>query len=197
MAVKEDNEITVKVRTNLDELYKLLEEKGFHLVYTFSLDDTYFVPEDLDMENMKVRDIVAKAVLTRYIVRYDTGKITQKITFKKKEINENGEILSQEATDCEVLEIEDAKKLLTAIGYKEILRVKENDSVYEKYGFQLSVKDISGGDILIEAEIGENDGISTIEELKQKMIEEEIPIFTDDFFVKKAEVELGKVLGRK
>lgn len=197
MAVKEDNEITVKVRTSLDELCKLLEEKGFHLVYTFLLDDTYFVPQDLDMENMKVRDIVAKAVLTRYIVRYDTGKITQKITFKKKEINENGEILSQEATDCEVLEIEDAKKLLTDMGYKEILRVKENDSVYEKYGFQLSVKDISGGDILIEAEIGENDGISTIEELKQKMIEEEIPIFTDDFFVKKAEVELGKVLGRK
>lgn len=197
MAVKEDNEITVKVRTSLDELCKLLEEKGFHLVYTFLLDDTYFVPQDLDMENMKVRDIVAKAVLTRYIVRYDTGKITQKITFKKKEINENGEILSQEATDCEVLEIEDAKKLLTDMGYKEILRVKENDSVYEKYGFQLSVKDISGGDILIEAEIGENDGISTIEELKQKMIEEESPIFTDDFFVKKAEVELGKVLGRK
>ena len=107
------------------------------------------------------------------------------------------EILFQEATNCEVLEIEDAKKLLNAIGYREILRIKEEDSVYEKDGFQLAVKNISGGDILIEAEIGENVGISTINELKRKMIEEEIPIFTDDFFVKKAEVELRKVLGRK
>ncbi|MFG6318673.1 MAG: hypothetical protein K1W33_02260 [Clostridia bacterium] len=197
MAVKEDNEITVKVKVSAEELYRFLKEKGFHLIYSFSLDDIYFVPNKLDVETMEIRNIVAKAVLTRYIVRNDTGKVTQKITFKKKEINENGEILFQEATDCEVLEIEDAKKLLIVMGYREILRIKEEDSVYEKDGFQLSVKNISGGDILIEAEIGENVGISTIDELKRKMIEEEIPIFTDDFFVKKAEVELRKVLGRK
>ena len=41
---------------------------------------------------------------------------------------------------------------------------------------------------MIKMEVNEN---------KRKMIEEEIPIFTDDFFVKKAEVELRKVLGRK
>ncbi|MCX4302649.1 MAG: hypothetical protein OSJ66_01340 [Clostridia bacterium] len=197
MAVKEDNEITVKVKVSAEELYRFLEEMGFHLIYSFSLDDTYFVPSKLDVEDMEIRDIISKAVLTRYIVRHDTGKVTQKITFKKKEINENGEILFQEATNCEVLEIEDAKKLLNVIGYREILRIKEEDSVYGKDGFQLAVKNISGGDILIEAEIGENVGISTINELKRKMIEEEIPIFTDDFFVKKAEVELRKVLGRK
>ena len=197
MAVKEDNEITVKVKISAEELYRFLEERGFHLIYNFSLDDTYFVPSKLDVEDMEIRDIVSKAVLTRYIVRHDTGKVTQKITFKKKEINENGEILFQEATNCEVLEIEDAKKLLNAIGYREILRIKEEDSVYEKDGFQLAVKNISGGDILIEAEIGENVGISTINEIKRKMIEEEIPIFNDDFFIKKAEVELRKVLGRK
>ena len=184
MAVKEDNEITVKVKVSAEELYRFLEEMGFHLIYSFSLDDTYFVPSKLDVEDMEIRDIISKAVLTRYIVRHDTGKVTQKITFKKKEINENGEILFQEATNCEVLEIEDAKKLLNVIGYREILRIKEEDSVYGKDGFQLAVKNISGGDILIEAEIGENVGISTINELKRKMIEEEIPIFTDDFFVR-------------
>lgn len=197
MAVKEDNEITVKVKVSAEELDRFLEERGFHLIYSFSLDDIYFVPNKLDVETMEIRDIVAKAVLTRYIVRHDTGKVTQKITFKKKEINENGEILFQEATDCEVSKIEDAKKLLIVMGYREILRIKEEDSVYGKDRFQLAVKNISGGDILIEAEIGENVGISTIDELKRKMIEEEIPIFTDDFFVKKAEVELRKVLGRK
>ena len=153
MAVKEDNEITVKVKISAEELYRFLEERGFHLIYNFSLDDTYFVPSKLDVEDMEIRDIVSKAVLTRYIVRHDTWKVTQKITFKKKEINENGEILFQEATNCEVLEIEDAKKLLNAIGYREILRIKEEDSVYEKDGFQLAVKNISGGDILIEEDI--------------------------------------------
>ena len=51
-------------------------------------------------------------------------------------------ILNQEAVNCDILEIEDAKKLLKAIGYKEIMNIKEDDVVYEKDGFQLAIKDI-------------------------------------------------------
>ena len=72
MAVKEDNEITVKVKISAEELYRFLEERGFHLIYNFSLDDTYFVHSKLDVEDMEIRDIVSNTVLTRYIVRHDT-----------------------------------------------------------------------------------------------------------------------------
>ncbi|HBC83995.1 MAG TPA: hypothetical protein DCZ30_00635 [Clostridiales bacterium] len=86
--------------------------------------------------------------------------------------------------------------MLREIGYKEIMNIKENDIVYEKNGFQLAIKDIKDGDKLIEIETEENENLDTIEKIKQKIIEEKIPIYTDNWFVKKAEIELDKILKR-
>ncbi len=74
------------------------------------------------------------------------------------------------------------------------MNIKEEDIVYEKAGFRLTIKDIKNGDKLIEIE--ENENLDTIEKIKQKTIEEEIPIYTDNWFVKKAEIELDKILKR-
>lgn len=66
--------------------------------------------------------------------------------------------------------------------------------MYEKGGFQLTIKDIKNGDTLIEIE--ENKEFNTIEKIKQKILQEEIPIYTDNYFIKKAEIELDKILKR-
>lgn len=71
-----------------------------------------------------------------------SNRRTKLITFKIKKFDESGNTLNQEAVNCDILEIEDAKKLLKAIGYKEIMNIKENDVEYEKDGFQLAIKDI-------------------------------------------------------
>ena len=76
------------------------------------------------------------------------------------------------------------------------MNIKENDIVYEKDGFQLAIKDIKNGDSLIEIETEENEELNTIEKIKQKILQEEIPIYTDNYFVKKAEIELDKILKR-
>lgn len=196
MGLKESNEITVKIKCELNELYKIVEEKGFKVVDKFSIDDTYFIPETLNLDKMKIREILSKAVLVRDIREKISDKIIKQITFKIKNFDEFGNILSQESVNCDILEIEDAKKLLKAIGYKEIMNIKEDDVVYEKDGFQLAIKDIKDGDNLIEIEIEENNDLDTIEKLIQKINEIEIPIYTNNYFVKKAEIELDKVLNR-
>lgn len=71
-----------------------------------------------------------------------SNRRTKLITFKIKKFDESGNTLNQEAVNCDILEIEDAKKLLKAIGYKEIMNIKEEDVEYEKDGFQLAIKDI-------------------------------------------------------
>ena len=68
MSLKESNEITVKIKGNLNEFYRNLEEKGFRKILKFSMDDTYFIPEDLDITNMSTREILSKAILVRNIV---------------------------------------------------------------------------------------------------------------------------------
>ena len=197
MSLKESNEITLKIKCELNEFYKIIEEKGFKIIDEFSMDDTYFVPKEVDLDKTDIRYTLSKALLVRDIIGKMSNKRTKLITFKIKNFDEAGNILNHESINCNILEIEDAKKLLKVIGYKEIMNIKENDVVYEKDGFQLAVKNIKDGDNLIEIETEENDEIDTIEKLIQKVNKMGIPVYTDDYFVKKAEIELEKILRKK
>lgn len=197
MEKKENNEITVKIKCELQELFIILEQKGFNIIDEFTMDDTYFIPFNLEIEKMSSRDILKKAVIVRYIVDKTTGVIKKKITFKRKEIDNNGNILNQEAINCDVKEVEDAKRILEAIGYKKLINIKERDIVYAKNGFELAIKDVENGEKLIEIETEvDNPELNNIEKLKQKISEIDIPIYTANYFVKKAEIELDKLLGR-
>lgn len=180
------NEITVKINATMEEIHKIIKEKEYEEIDKFSLDDTYFIPENLDIEKISTREILAKALIIRWIKRDE--KIIKQITFKIKNIDSKGNILSQKSINCEIKSIEDAKKLLQAIGYREIMNIKEN-------GFQLAIKDIINGDKLIEIE--ENEKYDTIEKIIKELEKQNIPIFTDNYFVKKAEIELNKILNRK
>ena len=195
MSQKNSNEITIKIKCKLNELYKILEEKGFKITRKFTMDDTYFIPKETKLEKNNATEILSKAVFVRDIEDKTSNKRTKLITFKIKNFDESGNILSQESTNCNILEIDEAKNLLKSIGYTEIMNIKENDTVYEKDRFELAIKDIENGDNLIEIE--ENNELDTIEKLIQKINEIEIPIYTDDYFVKKAEIELDKILTKK
>ena len=76
------------------------------------------------------------------------------------------------------------------------MNIYEEDIVYEKDGFQLAIKDIKNGEKLIEVETEESEELNTIDKLIKKINEINIPIYTDNYFVKKAEIELDKILGR-
>jgi len=194
MSLKENNEITLKIKCELNEFYEIMKKKGFKVIDKFRLDDTYFIPKDLKLNKTNIRYILSKAVLVRDITDEISDEKTKLITFKIKEFDENGKILNQESVNCKIYDIEDAKKLLKAIGYKEIMNIIEDDVVYEKEGFEIAVKDIKNGDNLIEIETTDNEELDTIEKLIKKVNELEIPIYTDNYFVKKAEVELEKII---
>lgn len=196
MKPKENNEITVKMKIEVDKFYKMLQEKSFKIVDEFSMDDSYFIPSDLEIENMSTREILTKAVLVRKIYKKMLKKTIQKITFKIKNIDVQGKILNQRAINCNILDIEEAKELLIAIGYKEIMNIREDDIVYEKNGLELAIKNIKDGDKLIEIETEDNEKYNTVEKLIKEIEKEQLPIYTDNYFVKKAEIELDKRLNR-
>lgn len=195
MPIKQDNEITVKIKGSIEEFTANILEKGFKLVDEFKMDDTYFVPKDLDLNAMSCRKILSKAILVRDIEDFTENVKTKLITYKKKDINENGEILNQEIFDVDIENIEDAKAFLRAIGYEEIMQIFEIDKVYEKDGFAFAVKDIRNGDKLIEVELSEsNEKLNSIDKLIETLNSFNISIYTDNYFVKKAEIELEKIL---
>ena len=194
MSEKDENEITVKVICSKDELLNSLIKQGFKAGRTFSLDDYYYIPSALDIQNITTREVLSKAVILRYIV--DDAKIIQKITFKIKNIANNGDIICQKAINCDVLNIEDAKKIFKSLGYYEIMNIKENDIIYYKNKFELAIKFIENSDILIEIETEPNTQWDSIEKIKTIISEMDIPIEKDKYFIKKAENELNKILKR-
>ena len=114
-----------------------------------------------------------------------------KMTYKKKNIASNGDIISQQNIDCDISNINDGKKFLNAIGYKEIMNIKENNIVYGKEGLNIALKDIEDGEKLIEIETVEtNEDLNTVEKLKEKLNELQLPLDTKDYFIKKAEMKL-------
>ena len=193
MPIKQENEITIRILCSKEELIKHLEEKGLKKERKFRLDDHYLIPKILKIEELTVREILSKAVIIRNID--NDGKIVNKITFKKKSINEKGEIVSQTAISCEVLDYTEGIRLFEELGYYEIMNIIEDDIIYYNDNIELAIKDVYNGDLLIETETNKN--IQTIEELK-KMIESlEIPFEKDNYFVKKAEETLDKILKEK
>lgn len=194
MSLKQSNEITLKIKCQLSEFCKIAEKKGFKIVDKFSLDDTYFIPANVNLDKTNVRNILSKAVLVREIIEKMTKGRKKFITFKIKNFDKEGNILNQKSINCKILNTEEAKEILTAIGYKEIMNIKENDIVYEKNGLQMAIKEIKNGDNLVEIETEERGELDTVEKLIQQVNKIGIPVYTDNYFVKKAEIELEKLL---
>lgn len=195
------NEITVRLICSIDEMCSILENKEFKIVDKYSLDDTYYISKELDETKLSPREVLNHYILVRKITQYrglnfkDSYNII-KITYKNKNFSSDGEILSQDKVDCEITEIEDGKKLLKALGYKAIMDIKENSIVYGKDEIKIAIKDVENDDNLIEIEtIENNEKYDTTEKLKLMIRELNIPIDESDFFVKKAENKLKKILG--
>lgn len=190
------NEITVKLKCDIKKFGNIIESKGFKIVDRFLLDDTYFTPKELDVHKLTPREILKHCILIRDITQYmsDEYKVF-KMTYKKKNIASNGDIINQESIDCDIKNIEDGKRFLNAIGYKEIMKIKEHDTVYAKEGFEIALKDIENGEKLIEIETVENnEDLDTVEKLKDKLDSLQLPLDTNDYFIKKAEIILRQII---
>ena len=185
------NEITVKVNTNMKEIEEILINKDFKLSDEFTCEDNYFIPLNMNIKKESIRDIIKKAIIIRQ-VRND-----KVLVFKKKNIDQNGDILKQQKFECNILDVNEAKRFLEAVGYKSVMDIFEKDICYSKDGLKLAFKDINNGDILMEVETQDIEGFRTTKELKEKVLKLNLPIDTSNFFVKKAEVELGSVINRK
>lgn len=194
------NEITIKISCSLKEMYDTLENKGFLISDKFHLEDIYYVPNSINIKEQPIRKTLSEYVLVRNITQFEPNDFINSynitnITYKSKKIASNGDIIDQEKTDCKIYNKEQGKKILEKLGYKEIMTIKEKTIVYKKDELELAIKDVENGDNLIEIEtIEDNPELDTTDKLKEKINELQIPIETNDYFVKKAENELRRIL---
>ena len=196
--MKVNNEITLRIQGDMEQFKQSLKDKGYEEKGHFILYDTFMIPQKLEIDKMETRDILAKAIIIRKVDDITKNEIRQDISYKIKKFNDKGEILEQKSIRLKILNCEDAEKFMEAIGYQKLMNIVEKDYVYEKRGFSLATKEVVGGDNMIETETELNDArYNTIKKLKDKLQQEKLPLDFTDCFVKKAEVELNKILGRE
>ena len=194
------NEITVRINCSLQEIYNILENKGFSIIDKYNLEDIYFIKNDIDINKQSIRDILNKYILIREVTQFIPSDFVKKytvleLTLKSKNIASDGIIISQDKKDCQIQDIKQGKEFIEALGYKKLMTIKERAIVYGKGKLKLAIKDIENSENLIEMETIDNDPeLDTIEKLKEKINDLQIPINTNDYFVKKAEIELKKIL---
>ncbi len=194
------NEITVRIDCSLKEMYNILENKGFVLIDKYNLEDIYYIPKNVDVNKQSIKKILEKYILIRKVIQFLPDDFIKsynvvKLTLKNKKIASDGTIVSQSKSDCEIKDINEGKNFLKELGYKELMTIKEEAVVYCKDGLKLVIKNVENSDNLIEVEtVEDNIELDTIDKLKEKINKLQIPINTDDYFVKKAEIKIKKIL---
>ena len=52
MPAKQDNEITLKIKGSMEDFIANIKEKGFKLIEEFKMEDAYFIPKSLKLNEM-------------------------------------------------------------------------------------------------------------------------------------------------
>ena len=194
------NEITVSINCSLKKIYNLLENKGFSIVDRYNMEDIYYIQKDIDIKKQSIEETLKNYVLIRKVTQFIPDNFVDsynvnKLIFKSKEIASDGSIIRQDKKDCIIKYIYEGKEFIKALGYKELMTIKEKAIVYGKDDLQLVIKDVENSENLIEIETKENNKkLDTIDKLKNIVRELQIPIKANNYFVKKAEIELKKLI---
>lgn len=196
--MKISNEITLKIRGSMEKFKNILQEKGYVEKEHFILYDVFMIPENLKIEELSTREIISKAIIIRKVEDLTKNEIRRDMSYKMKKFNDKGEILEQKSIRLKIQDCQDAETFMTAIGYKKLMNIIEEDYAYKKDDFELLTKDVKNGDNMIEVETQiDNKRLDTIDKIQKVLENEELPLDFSDYFVKKAEIELNKILNRQ
>ena len=184
-----ENEITVEVDTSLDELIKILKSKGFKQREEFDYNDIYLINKN-DREDDYL-SMLNKCIIIRNII--EKKKDTKFLVYKHKEYNDNKEIIKQEQVKVEIDNIDNSKLLFEQLGFEELIRINDHMYVFATDKDEFVVQNVNNKHIYIEIEDEcryANRFYNSIDEMKSVIIDNSIPFKNNDFFVKKAEIEL-------
>ena len=184
-----ENEITVEVDTSLDELIKILKSKGFKKREEFDYNDIYLINKN-DREDDYL-SMLNKCIIIRNII--EKKKDTKFLVYKHKEYNDNKEIIKQEQVKVEIDNIDNSKLLFEQLGFEELIRINDHMYVFATDKDEFVVQNVNNKHIYIEIEDEcryANRFYNSIDEMKSVIIDNSIPFKNNDFFVKKAEIEL-------
>ena len=183
-------EITVRLNEKIEEAISKLKKNGFKKIRESDIDDIYLSNLDIKIKKENIQEFLKHSVLLRKLKL--NGKEIKKITYKNKELDNNGEVISEQKVNLNCDDLIKAENLFNCLGFYNLIEVKYHVIVYEKNGNEFAFQIVENLGNLIEYEnVNDFEGKSVIEinKAKNKMLEYikacNINI-TDEYDVKKA-----------
>jgi len=189
MKSKDFNEITVEVSGSLEDLQLILNKNGFKKIEEYDLKDVYMIDSKTDLKRLP-KEILKDCLLIRSCLD------DVKLLYKWKEYNDLGEITKQGKVSCKVETAEKAEHLLNMIGWVRLMEINDHIIIYANDITELAVQ-LVNNHIYIEIEEYSrlHDKIyKNIDEIKKEFLKYNIPIKNNNYFVKKAEIELRELI---
>lgn len=166
-------EITVRLNENMQSAISKLENQGFKKIRESQIDDVYMTAKLKELNKDNIQTILKKSVLLRSIKL--ENKEIKKITYKNKEIDKNGDVISEQKINLDCSDLEKAKDLFEHLEFEELIRVKYKVIVYSKGKVEYAFQDVENLGVLIEYENMddfEGKSLDEINTVKKNMFEE-------------------------
>ena len=166
-------EITVRLNENMQSAISKLENQGFKKIRESQIDDVYMTAKLKELNKDNIQTILKKSVLLRSIKL--ENKEIKKITYKNKEIDKNGDVISEQKINLDCSDLEKAKDLFEHLEFEEFIRVKYKVIVYSKGKVEYAFQDVENLGVLIEYENMddfEGKSLDEINTVKKNMFEE-------------------------
>lgn len=183
-------EITVRLNEDIESAKLKLIQKGYKLIRESDIDDIYMSSKIDELNKENITKILTKCVLLRSLKLENTE--IKKITYKNKEYDQNGDVISENKINLNCEDLNKAYDLFSNLDFEKLVEVKYHVSVYEKNGVEFAFQDVENLGILIEYEnVNDFEGksLETINKEKEVMyhfmINEGLNL-TEELDVKKA-----------
>ena len=166
-------EITVRLNEDMQSAIRKLEIQGFKKIRESEINDLYMTSKMKELNKDNIQNILKNSVLLRNLKL--RNKEIKKITYKNKEIDKKGDVISEQKIDLECNDLEKAKDLFEHLGFEELIRVKYKVIVYSKEKVEYAFQDVENLGTLIEYENTKNfegKSLDEINETKNNMFNE-------------------------
>ena len=193
--MKIENEITVLVTSNFEELHNALMKNGFEVKDRYITNDIYMISNDVDLDKLSTLEILKKCVVVREIVG-----IKKVLLYKHKEYDTNGNILVNGKIECPIEDINKAIEFMEAINYRKLIEINDQCTDYGNDEINIIVQEVNNKYIFFEAEdecryIDKK--FNSLDKIINTINKYDIQFNKENYFVKKAELILNEKLKRK
>lgn len=143
-------EITVQVFNDLEYVKSFFENLGFSFVEKYYMNDFYFSKFNVEeLKQMEYLQILNNSFLVREI-KDDSCSV--QLIYKKKEVDEKGQVLNEEKVRVKLDNLENALKIFNLSKINKWCELKNTTYVYKKGEIELLVQNVDDLGVFIEFE---------------------------------------------